>query len=191
MATETGSDAIVTKIEQRADPSEAGMSLQAVQKRELLLVTEATSLENMRKVADVVIEHPQGSRFRIICDEGPYLGGDDSAPPPLAYYSAALAFCLLTQLSRYATVKKLKIDKLNLRQEMRFAMEGSIIQGTLTGRGVNVVTHIDIKSDEPEERIRKMLEVGENSCFIMQSVVNAVPTSVSASLNGKSLVTER
>ena len=30
--------------------------------------------------------------FRIDCDEGPNLGGDDSAPPPLAYFSAALAF---------------------------------------------------------------------------------------------------
>jgi hypothetical protein len=31
-------------------------------------------------------------RFVIDCDEGPQLGGDDSAPPPLAYFAAALAF---------------------------------------------------------------------------------------------------
>jgi hypothetical protein len=32
------------------------------------------------------------SHFTIACDEGANLGGDDSAPPPLAYFGAALAF---------------------------------------------------------------------------------------------------
>jgi hypothetical protein len=31
-------------------------------------------------------------RFEMLSDEGPNLGGDDSAPPPLAYFAAALAF---------------------------------------------------------------------------------------------------
>lgn len=31
-------------------------------------------------------------RFELRCDEGTALGGDDSAPPPLAYFSSALAF---------------------------------------------------------------------------------------------------
>ncbi len=30
--------------------------------------------------------------FEIPCDEGPALGGDNSAPPPLAYFGSALAF---------------------------------------------------------------------------------------------------
>lgn len=34
----------------------------------------------------------QFAQFEIPCDEGPALGGDDSAPPPLAYFGAALAF---------------------------------------------------------------------------------------------------
>lgn len=31
-------------------------------------------------------------RFEMISDEGTNLGGDDAAPPPLAYFSAALGF---------------------------------------------------------------------------------------------------
>lgn len=31
-------------------------------------------------------------RFEIFCDEGAAIGGDDTAPPPLAYFGAALAF---------------------------------------------------------------------------------------------------
>ena len=30
--------------------------------------------------------------FEMICDEGEMLGGDNSAPPPLAYFAAAIAF---------------------------------------------------------------------------------------------------
>lgn len=30
--------------------------------------------------------------FEMICDEGRNLGGDDSAPPPLAYFAASVAF---------------------------------------------------------------------------------------------------
>ena len=31
-------------------------------------------------------------KFEMICDEGKNLGGDDSAPPPLAYFAASIAF---------------------------------------------------------------------------------------------------
>ncbi|MGR8950690.1 MAG: hypothetical protein ACU84Q_21825 [Gammaproteobacteria bacterium] len=31
-------------------------------------------------------------KFEIICDEGVGLGGDNSAPPPLAYFAASIAF---------------------------------------------------------------------------------------------------
>jgi len=35
---------------------------------------------------------PAGSRWAIKCDEGTRVGSDDTAPPPLAYFSAGLAF---------------------------------------------------------------------------------------------------
>ena len=30
--------------------------------------------------------------FEILCDESAAIGGDDSAPPPLAYFASSLAF---------------------------------------------------------------------------------------------------
>ena len=30
--------------------------------------------------------------FEIICDEGKIIGGDNTAPPPLAYFAASIAF---------------------------------------------------------------------------------------------------
>ena len=31
-------------------------------------------------------------RFEIVCDESAMIGGADSAPPPLAYFAASIAF---------------------------------------------------------------------------------------------------
>ena len=52
----------------------------------------AEFLEDMKKQATVTLEAPEGSTWSIGCDEGAYLGGDDTAPPLLVYFSAAVAF---------------------------------------------------------------------------------------------------
>ncbi|HYU17341.1 MAG TPA: hypothetical protein VEQ11_01450 [Chloroflexota bacterium] len=59
---------------------------------ELSRVVEATALENQRKEARATLVSPPGTTFTITCDEGPYLQGDDTAPPPLSLLSASIAF---------------------------------------------------------------------------------------------------
>ena len=52
-------------------------------------------MSRQKKQAEVWSEvsgQPAGSRWAIQCDEGARVGGDDTAPPPLAYFSAGLAF---------------------------------------------------------------------------------------------------
>ena len=46
---------------------------------------QAEKLERQRKRATF-------AQFELLCDEGERLGGDDSAPPPLAYFAAAVGF---------------------------------------------------------------------------------------------------
>jgi hypothetical protein len=86
---------IVKKLVSRsAKPGAAAVpgSLQPHQDRELRVAIEAESLEGMKKRAIVTLEQPEGSTFSIVCDEGAYLAGEDTAPPPLAYFSAGIAF---------------------------------------------------------------------------------------------------
>jgi hypothetical protein len=54
-------------------------------KREITLEADAETLERMRKEG-----HARG--FTVYCDEAEQTGGDNSAPPPLAYLGLALAF---------------------------------------------------------------------------------------------------
>ncbi len=88
-------DEIVRKVEARVAPSGHGgtpSSLHATQDRELRVRVSAESLDAMKKQAIVTLESPVGSTWSIRCDEGAYLGGEDTAPPPLVYFSAAIAF---------------------------------------------------------------------------------------------------
>ncbi len=54
-------------------------------KREILVEADAEILEKMRKEG-----HARG--FTVYCDEGERVGGENTAPPPLAYFGLALAF---------------------------------------------------------------------------------------------------
>ena len=54
-------------------------------KREIVLPADAETMERMKKEG-----HARG--FTVYCDEGERIGGDNSAPPPLAYFGLSLAF---------------------------------------------------------------------------------------------------
>jgi hypothetical protein len=54
-------------------------------KREISVEADAETLEKMRKEG-----HARG--FTVYCDEGERIGGENTAPPPLAYFSLSLAF---------------------------------------------------------------------------------------------------
>jgi len=83
-------DPIVERVEERRHDGPS--SLQERQDRELRVHVAARTLEGMKKEALVTLEQPVGSVYRMRCDEGAYLAGEDTAPPPLSYFSAAIAF---------------------------------------------------------------------------------------------------
>lgn len=72
--------------------AETPVGLSGEQKRDLIINVEAAPGRNMRKEAKVRLVQPANVTYEIACDEGPWLGGDDSAPPPLAFFSASIAF---------------------------------------------------------------------------------------------------
>ncbi len=61
------------------------MAEDVIVKREIQIEADAETLEKMRKEG-----HARG--FTVYCDEGERIGGENTAPPPLAYFGLALAF---------------------------------------------------------------------------------------------------
>ncbi len=61
-----------------------------VTKRDIVFTVEATNVDSMLKIGTA--NHNNQKYYTLACDEGEHLGGKASAPPPLAYFSAAYAF---------------------------------------------------------------------------------------------------
>ena len=53
--------------------------------REIVLEAEAETLQKMRKEG-------RARGFTVHCDEAAHIGGENTAPPPLAYFGLSLAF---------------------------------------------------------------------------------------------------
>ena len=53
--------------------------------RENVIEADCETLEKMRKVGRI-------KQFTIYCDEGERLGGDNTAPSPLEYFTAGIGF---------------------------------------------------------------------------------------------------
>ncbi len=59
---------------------------------ELVLEVNAETTERQKKTAKAALVQPSGTTFTIESDEGPYLDGDDTAPPPLSFLTSSIAF---------------------------------------------------------------------------------------------------
>jgi len=70
---------------QSLDRMEEHMAEDVHIKREIVLEADAETLEKMRKEG-----HARG--FTVYCDEAERTGGENTAPPPLAYFGLSLAF---------------------------------------------------------------------------------------------------
>ncbi|OFZ72391.1 MAG: hypothetical protein A2W04_00045 [Betaproteobacteria bacterium RBG_16_64_9] len=59
---------------------------------EIRIQVNAESLGKMKKRVVVKGMRADSSTWEMLCDEGERVGGEDSAPPPLVYFSAGIAF---------------------------------------------------------------------------------------------------
>lgn len=150
----------------------------------------AESMDGMLKKATVEPNLPSWGAFQLICDEGGALGGTDTAPPPLGYMAAGIAFCLLTHLTAYARSKKLNLRSIKVEQRMQFIttlVTDAEAEGDFRGGCEGITTHVIVDGEEDASVIRAMVEDSEASCMAMQSLMNITPKNTQMHLNGESL----
>ena len=134
---------------------------------------------------------PGFGAFELYCDEGLSIGGADTAPAPLSYLAAGIAFCLLTHLKAYADIEKLNVSSIRLEQKMKFQSRVPVMMmdpaagNQMEGLSKGVETFVFIETDESPEVIARMVEVAKKACMAAQTVVNAVPASTVVISNGE------
>jgi uncharacterized OsmC-like protein len=177
-------DEIVTKVADaapRKPGTGGGMGL------DLTVRVQAHTVHGHRKVAEAWanVGGADLSRWQIVCDEGANLGGDDSAPPPLVYFGAAAAFCLLTQISRSGDMLKLALEDVRIDQTLELYRTGSVRAGTIKSGCREMTLQINVVSPDPPEKIAELIRVAQESCFVHGSLTEVVP--VTTTLNGEPL----
>lgn len=134
---------------------------------------------------------PSFGAFELYCDEGTMIGGSDTAPAPLSYLAAGIAFCFLTHLKGYADNEKLKVSSIRIEQRMKFQsrIPGMTAEmgGQMEGHSNGIETFVVIETDEPSEVIGRMVAVAEKACMAAQTVVNAVPALTTVISNGEQI----
>lgn len=150
----------------------------------------AQAHDRQKKSGMVQVNIPGFSPLKLYCDEQTPVG-DDTAPPPLAYFCAGIGFCLMTHLTDIYTARGIKIKSMNLEQKLRFQTNLSNMRDlghTTEGETLGIETHVLIESDESQEVIRGLMEEAENACMAHHALRNPIPWSSRLILNGEELL---
>jgi hypothetical protein len=134
-------------------------------------------------VTATVIPTSPGARFRIRCDETG--AARPQAPSGLACAAAGIAFCYMTQFTRYIEYRHHAVRAIRFVQTLPYSLDRS--DGTLRGGAEPVDTHVFLHGDEPDEVMQMLLEVAENTCYLHAALRSRIPSRVDASLNGTPL----
>lgn len=130
-----------------------------------------TAVGKMRNELDVRMVAPMQERFTLATDEGPFHGGDATAPPPLALFVGSLTGCLMTQLRAFA--KRTGVALTGLRVETRvewdWASRGRVYETAPKSFAIDVL----IESDDPVDRQVALIQAAKRGCFIEQTLGQA------------------
>ena len=135
-------------------------------------------------ISESALDMPGVSFFRFKSDERPDI---EQGPSGLCFFSAAIAFCYMTQIARFIEHQKLSIRGARIVQYTPFALTGSIADGSWTGAQEPVDTHLFLSGDESDETHERLMKTGATICFLHSSLRDANEPVVSIELNGRKI----
>jgi uncharacterized OsmC-like protein len=91
-------------MHRRSEPGDGSMSDAGV---DVSFEFDARSVGKLRCEVDVTMIGPFEEKATIATGEGPAIGGDGTAPSPLALFTGALAGCMMSQLRTFS--KRLEV----------------------------------------------------------------------------------
>jgi hypothetical protein len=161
------------------DPHGAGVGLRAEQKRTIHVKGRGEWLADGLFQTNVDLVHPIGSSFRFRADES-----GEKAPPPEAFLVAGVAFCYMTQLGRYAAIRKRPLSDYRIFQENRFLPDG---RDPGRCRAHPFLTQVLLDAGWSGEAGRDLVVVGERTCFLHATMRQSLKPVVTLEWKGESV----
>ena len=123
---------------------------------------------------DTWLGMPGTSHFRLVSDES----GADVAPCGLALLSAGIAFCYMTQLSRYIENMKMNIHGVRLVQTNPYVAGLSAVAEPID-------THLFLDGDAPDETHLQLLTIAARTCYLHAAARTPTEPSLRIIHNGQ------
>ena len=89
----------------------------------------------------------------------------------------------MTQLGRYAQIVKMGLKSYSIVLDNAFKLSGSAQDKNLRIEAKPVDTHLFVNLDGPDESARKLLKMGERTCFLHAAMRTRNPTQLRAEIN--------
>jgi uncharacterized OsmC-like protein len=156
----------------------ATVGLSDDQKRQVHVRCAGTLRKDGLKDLQVACFQPIGSVFRLLSDDSAAVGGEERAPSGLAYLSAGLSFCFMTQLGRYAHVAKHDLHSYQIVQGTSFSPPAALNDEETPPTGAAVATDVFIGNKEDVEKTRTLLAMGEQTCYLHAACRSGLKTRV-------------
>jgi len=122
----------------------------------------------MRNDLNVSMTEPMEEHFTLATDEGPFHGGDATAPPPLALFVGGLTGCIMTQLRAFAKRMDVVIDDLRVETKVswQWTPKGRIYE--TAPKSFDIV--IFLESESSLEKQVALVEAAKKGCFVEQTL---------------------
>ncbi len=159
------------------------MGDKTIKKFDVIFEGKGVATGKMRN--DISVEWPMMKEsFELATDEGPFHGGDGTAPPPLALFTAALTGCLMTQIRAFA--KRLKTPVGTVTVSARLHWKGEQVgNDPYVTAPVSFTLDVDLDSDATTGQQRDLLAAATKGCFIERSLAEGVVVGHRLKLNNE------
>lgn len=130
-----------------------------------------TATGKMRNELSVSMVQPFEEHFTLATDEGPFHGGDASAPPPLALFVGGLTGCIMTQLRAFA--KRMDVTLTNLQVDTRVVWQWTPKDRIYETAPKRFEIDVMLDSPDPLDRQRALIAAARKGCFVEQTLGQA------------------
>lgn len=138
---------------------------------EVVFETEGRSVGKMRN--EITIDWIGGDGpWEMATDEGGFHGGEDTAPPPIAYWATGFTGCIMTQIRAFARRMRIPIEGVTVKSRFEWSCHQVGRDPYVTApKGFSF--DIDIDSEAPTEDLVRLVEAAKKGCFIDQTMAVA------------------
>lgn len=136
---------------------------------------EARNEAKFRNDVTVHLRGPHPVSAELPTDEGPYHGGDGTAPYPLAYFASALTACAMTQLRAFARRLEIPVTTIAVNAQLHWQAEQRGRE-PYESAPVGFTLDIDLGGGAATEDKKRLIEAAAKGCFVEQSLKPGIVT---------------